>query len=254
MHLLLSTDFDGTLVSPNEKGPFAPDFLRELESLRQRHPVTWVINTGRNWSLLEQSLIQIPAPIYPDWVVVIEREAYQIADKKTISLSHWNDLCKIRHQKLFHDNEGLLKNIHAACSHFPGIQLVEDEGSPLGIIAANLAQADQIDVIVKKYLLTSDDLSLMRNTIYFRFCHRDYHKGSALSAIAEEIQIPQEHRFVIGDHLNDLQMLDRNVAQFIACPSNSAKSVKAKVKEQDGYIATLPYQAGIAEALQYFFK
>ncbi|MEM9445487.1 MAG: HAD-IIB family hydrolase [Verrucomicrobiota bacterium] len=253
MHLLLSTDFDGTLVTHPEKNPFAPDFIKQLTRLRESHKVTWVINTGRSWHILEHSLGRIPPAIPPDWVVVLEREAYEIKGKESIPLNPWNQNCRRIHSQLFEESNSTFNAIRKACAHFSNIQLVEDEGCPLGIIAADDQQANEVDAIVKEHIKHLENLSIMRNTIYFRFCHIEYHKGSALNAIAKKLDIPVSQRFVVGDQLNDLQMLDRKVAKHIACPSNASDAVKNRVLEQGGYIANQPDQRGIAEALQKFF-
>ena len=62
---------------------------------------------------------------------------------------------------------------------------------------------------------------MVRNTIYFRFAHRDYTKGSALGAITRELGLGAQNCFAVGDHLNDLSMLNRSYAQQLTCPANA---------------------------------
>jgi hydroxymethylpyrimidine pyrophosphatase-like HAD family hydrolase len=63
----------------------------------------------------------------------------------------------------------------------------------------------------------------MRNTVYVRFCHEDYSKGTALGELGRLTGIEPEEIFAAGDHYNDLPMLDGRHAKYVACPSNSWK-------------------------------
>ena len=52
------------------------------------------------------------------------------------------------------------------------------------------------------------DFCFQRNSIYLRFCHVDYHKGSALGELCRLEQIPADSVFAAGDPFNDISMLD----------------------------------------------
>jgi hypothetical protein len=49
-------------------------------------------------------------------------------------------------------------------------------------------------------------------------------------------------------------MLRRIYGRYLACPSNSHPEVLAQVKKEGGYLAQAPGGAGIAEALNFFFR
>jgi hypothetical protein len=63
-------------------------------------------------------------------------------------------------------------------------KLVEDAGSPLGIIASCEEEADEISAFIEPLLKNWPMLVAVRNSIYFRFSHKFYHKGACLEAIA----------------------------------------------------------------------
>ena len=49
-------------------------------------------------------------------------------------------------------------------------------------------------------------------------------------------------------------MLRREFGHFLACPSNSVAEVMDAVRAQQGYVAKGVAGAGIAEALNFFFR
>jgi hydroxymethylpyrimidine pyrophosphatase-like HAD family hydrolase len=56
--------------------------------------------------------------------------------------------------------------------------------------------------------------------------------------------------FAAGDHWNDLPMLLREYAHWLASPANAIDPVKTLVREQGGHVSELSCGSGVAEALQ----
>ena len=131
--------------------------------------------------------------------------------------------------------------------------LVEDAGSPVGIIASNEEEADEISAYVKPLLQNWPNLVAVRNSIYFRFSHRLYHKGACLEAIANGLGIGPAEILAVGDHLNDLPMLERRYAAHLGCPGNAVDEVKEKIRAEGGYIATAQVGEGTVEVWDRLF-
>ena len=94
----------------------------------------------------------------------------------------------------------------------------------------------------------------MRNDVYARFSHKAYNKGTALAELTRRLGLDSGKVFAAGDHLNDLPMLLRQYARWLAAPANAAEPVKQAVREQDGYVSELSHGAGVAEALEFHLK
>jgi hydroxymethylpyrimidine pyrophosphatase-like HAD family hydrolase len=92
----------------------------------------------------------------------------------------------------------------------------------------------------------------MRNTVYARFCHEDYSKGTALGELARLVGIGVHEIFAAGDHYNDLPMLDGRHARWVACPGNAVEAVKEQVQRVGGYVAKGACSVGLLEALRVF--
>jgi len=54
--------------------------------------------------------------------------------------------------------------------------------------------------------------------------------------------------------LNDLPMLSRDYARWLAAPANAVDVVKDAVLRQDGFISTFSHGAGVADALRHYLK
>jgi len=248
--LLLSTDFDGTILDHDLPPPMAPEFFDWLEAARARRPVVWVINTGRDWDSLRSELERRQARCLPDWVVLIEREVHRLDATGALQPHQdWNRRCLDVHADLFTRADGMLETMRRDLARFDGLQIIRDVGSPLGLIAASEAQAAEVDRALQPLYAAFPDLQAVRNTVYFRFAHMDYHKGSCLALIQAESGIGPEHTIAAGDNLNDLPMLRRRYAHHLICPANALPEVCEQVKCEGGVVASRSAGAGVAEAL-----
>ena len=92
----------------------------------------------------------------------------------------------------------------------------------------------------------------MRNDIYARFSHAAYNKGTALAELSRRLGLTRDSVFAAGDHLNDLPMLSREYARWLAAPSNAIDQVKETIQRESGYISQLSHGNGVADAMKYY--
>ena len=244
---LICTDFDGTIAEADGR-PISPAFFRRLRAWRKLGPVYWVINTGRTHDNLAEELARREVPIWPDWAVAIEREIWLFRNRRAVGWFEWNRKCELMHAQLFQSVQPVWKLVEDFVGRHTGAQLVEDAGSPIGIIASSEEEADEISAYIEPLLENWPMLVAVRNSIYFRFSHKFYHKGVCLEAIAHNLGLKPSQIMVAGDHLNDLPMMDRRYAHHLACPSNAVDEVKERITAQGGYIAEGRVAEGIVEA------
>jgi len=245
---LICTDFDGTLAEADGR-PVSDIFFDRLAAWRQRGDVYWIINTGRTFASLEEDLIRRKVPVWPNWVVALEREIWLVRDRRGVGWFEWNRKCELMHTQLFESVHPVWKQVEDYVVRHTKAKLVEDAGSPLGIIASCEEEADEISAFMTPLLANWPTLVAVRNSIYFRFSHKFYHKGACLEAIASGLAILPPQIFVAGDHLNDLSMLDHRYARHLGCPNNSVDEVKRRVRAEGGYVAAANVAEGTVEAL-----
>jgi len=248
---LISTDFDGTLYSDLEARPI-PRVLEETLGELQAQGAKWIINTGRDMSSLMEALERADLGIRPDYLVLVEREIHVNQNSSYVALEEWNRPCLEAHAEVFArvqaDLPRLVSWIH---SRFQA-QIYEDAYSPFCLIAGTNVEADVIHKYLSDYCLRVPNLTVVRNDIYARLSHSAYNKGTALEEVSRRLRLSSREVFAAGDHWNDLPMLLRKYARWLAAPANAVDIVKTAVREQGGYVSQLSCGRGVAEAIKYY--
>ena len=250
---LISTDFDGTLHNDFE----APPVPLELESLigaLQERGVAWVINTGRDLTSLMETLTKASLKIRPDYVVVVEREIYELKESDYVSVRDWNDRCTQVHSELFEKVRPHLPRIHGWINSRYKAQVYEDPYSPFCLIAEKVRDAEEIHDYLEISCKDFGDLVVVRNDIYARFSHKAFNKGTALAEIARRLGIKPDEIVAAGDHLNDLPMLSNEFARWLVAPVNAIDKVKETVLRQQGYVSEKQCGHGVAHGIAHVLK
>jgi HAD superfamily hydrolase (TIGR01484 family) len=248
---LISTDFDGTLLAEFENPP-VPLALQSLIGQLQARGAKWVINTGRDLSSLMETLGRAHLAIKPDFLVLVERDIYRHVESEYVEDRPWNRGCDAAHAELFRRVRQDVPRLRTWVEARFAATIYEDAYSPFCLIAERIQDADVIHEYLTRYCREVPKLEVTRNDIYSRFCHEAYNKGTALAEIARQLRVTAAETFAVGDHLNDLPMLSRQYAHFLAAPGNAVDIVKATVRRQNGHVSELTHGHGVAEGLQYF--
>lgn len=249
---LLSTDFDGTLVEHCEEAPVVPALFELLREL-QAEGVLWAINTGRELRHIVEGLEEFRFPVQPDFVLTAEREVFHREPGGVWQdFGDWNERCRAAHELLYTQASGFLEDVKAFLRREVQASPIYEGEHMIGLATRTESEMDRVCAFLEQERRRVPGFHYMRNTIYVRFCHEDYSKGTALSELGRLTQIPPEQIFAIGDHFNDLPMLDGRHARYVACPGNAVDAVKSMVRSADGYIAKGICSAGVVEALRYF--
>ena len=248
---LISTDFDGTIHEDFADAP-VPDALQDRLARLQEAGTLWVINTGRDLASLLESMGRAHMRVRPNYIVAVEREIFKYAEHRYEPVEPWHTRCHRDHAELFGSLAIEIGDLMRHLSSKYDATFYSDAWSPLCVIARNNTQMDAIQVELDAFTGAGKDLVSVRNDVYVRLSHRGYSKGSALREIAQLHGIQPSQTFAAGDHFNDVPMLDRAVAHWLASPVNAMPSIKAQVLSQGGYVALKPCGHGVLEALDHF--
>ena len=259
--LLISTDFDGTLIEHGSPAPFSPSLVTVLTALRGRG-VRWAINTGRTLDSLAEGLESFALPVHPDFALTAEREIYQAGPdgRGWVDFGDWNERCAQAHKAMFEAAGPALREVTEFVERETGAELRYGrhlrgrDGEPelAGLVATDTAEMDRIVAFVDRLKGQIPNFSYQRNAIYLSFCHADYDKGTTLAALGRALGLGPEAIFAVGDQENDLPMLTGQPARHTACPANSSERVKETVRRAGGYVAREGYSAGVIEALRFY--
>jgi hydroxymethylpyrimidine pyrophosphatase-like HAD family hydrolase len=189
----------------------------------------------------------------PDFLLTNEREIFhRTPEGRWVPEHHWNHVCHQRHEELFRHAGDLFGKIRALTAKHPDINLVEENDEPVGVITSDEEAMEEFVEFLDIECSAHSDFSYQRNTIYLRFSHRDYHKGSALGEVGRLLGLAREEIFAAGDHFNDIPMLDGRFAANTCCPANAIPEVRDTVRRSNGHIASKKAGEGVAEAWHFF--
>jgi len=247
---LISTDFDGTLYEEYGE-PQIPDRVLELIGGLQGRGAKWVINTGRDFASLTMALRDAGVSVTPDFLVLVEREIHVNEGSRFVGLTEWNAACTRDHADLFTRVRPDLEQLRDWVNDRFCARVFEDPYSPFCLIASSNGDADVIHNFLKDYCHGIPQLTVVRNDVYARFSHAAYNKGTALAELARRLEIEPDEVFAAGDHLNDLPMLSRDVASWLAAPRNAVEPVKELVRRQNGFVSDFSHGDGVADALEF---
>jgi hydroxymethylpyrimidine pyrophosphatase-like HAD family hydrolase len=250
---LISTDFDGTIFAEFENPPI-PAVLQELIGDLQAHGAKWLINTGRDMSSLMEALGRARVSVQPDFLVLVEREIYAHSHSEYVGIAEWNDGSHRAQEEIFAQLRPHVPRLVEWVEARFKATLYTDAYSPLCMIANNNGDADTIQAHLEAFCRTIPKLAFVRNDVYGRFCHADFNKGTALGEITRRLGLQPARVFAIGDWLNDLPMLDRRFAHYLAAPANAIAPVKNALNAAGGYISPLAHGHGVADSLIFHLR
>jgi hypothetical protein len=249
---LLSTDFDGTIVNHDTVPQVEPEFFDDFAQMH-REGVLWAVNTGRVLWHIEEGLRELKFPIEPDFVLTSEREVFHRGpDGRWQDFGDWNARCAQAHDRLFAQAGTLLADIEDFLAKHTKAHPIYEGERLIGLAAESDDEMDHVVDFLARECARVPGFQFMRNTIYVRFCHEAYSKGTALGELARLTGISRDEIFAAGDHYNDLPMLDGRHAAWVACPGNAVDAVKRTVKQAGGYVAEGLCSAGVVQALRHF--
>ena len=251
---LLCFDFDGTLVDPVTHGPVPAELLEKITTLKERDGTIWAINTGRSLFQAIAGLTDHAVQPHPDYIIAKEREIYyQNQHNRWVDFGDWNKRCEKAHAKLLRTHKRFFGRVRDYLNLHTAAEFVENEEEPAGIVAHDEPEMGRICAFLDEHRKELPELAYERNTIYLRFAHRDYNKGSALAELARLLEVPANDTFAAGDNHNDLSMLCGSNAHMVACPANAVPKVREQVRAAGGFVASGVAAEGMSQALDHYF-
>lgn len=251
--LLLCFDFDGTLVNHEGEMPFHPAMGEMLREFRRRG-AAWVVNTGRGLKQTLDGLAMHNIFLLPDYIIAQECEIYRPGFfSPWRAFGPWNRKARKAHDHFMEKHAQFLSVMQEHVATNTAAEFLMGDFGQVGIVAKDEPELDEICQVIDKKSVQQPDIGYHRNGRYLRFCHADYSKGTALRELTRLLNLPAERVFAAGDNYNDITMLDRGIAEHIACPGNALDTVKTLVRERGGFVSEKPASEGMIEALEHFF-
>lgn len=252
---LVCLDFDGTIMAYEEETSFFHPVALDLLNRMEAEGVEWCTNSGRSVGdqvqIIERSrargLRHLPAAVLSGEALIFERRdgTYQPSEPWHTSTTN------------------LLRDFHGRVQrtldpHLPGwaerfapevrvgrdytVFLVQDVE---GRAAAFLAEVEEAVRPVPRAMVT-------RNGGWLVILPDELGKGNVLKAYLGRRGLGAEHALAVGDHLNDVNMLDGRAARHVGCPADAVPDVIQTVRASGGYVARSGGPEGTAEVICHF--
>lgn len=201
-----------------------------------------------------EGLVESKFPFLPDWVIAREREIYfPNAFGRFEPYQKWNKRCEDDIHQLFKKARKTLKHIRNEVEEHTGAQYIEMEGDPAGFISRTEEEMEWIVQRIAPMVNEVPNLGWQRNSIYFRFGHKDYQKGTTLSEAMGIYQLDVSRVFAMGDSHNDVEMLSKEHSGQAACPANAVDEIRKVIESRNGYVAKAAHGNGVVEALRVIY-
>ena len=250
---VIGFDFDDTLVLKGGDGSLDPRFFECVQWVRSTYGAAWGVATGRSLFNLVEGFNEAKFPYLPDFVIAREREIYFPGQfGRWVPHDEWNQNCERDHHRIFRKSKRVLAKVRKFVESKTEARWVSVEGDAAGIVATSDEEMNEIQQFVEG-LSKHSNLTFERNSVYLRFSHRDYSKGSGLVEAADRWGIGPDRILAIGDNFNDLSMLQPEICDACGCPANAVGEVKDYVRGRGGKVADKPGSEGVMEVMGHYF-
>jgi hydroxymethylpyrimidine pyrophosphatase-like HAD family hydrolase len=250
---LVCLDFDGTIMCYDDDPPtFHPSAIETLNKLNDVG-IAWCTNSGRNYIDQQEVLERAVAKGLRHWpraLLCSESLIFPRTDtRQYISQEPWNSQINHYVRTLQERVLELITPVLAEMSTERKPELhFNAHYTAFNVLAPDDAPAIFYEQLCKQ-LIEIQDIIITRNGPWINILPRVSGKGNTLREYARLSGYDLNHVLAIGDHLNDLNMLDGTSARHVGCPFDAVEEVKMAVQSANGTIAINPGPLGTVEII-----
>lgn len=254
----LCMDFDGTIMRYDPwPDHFDPEIVAALNAL-QGAGVPWIANSGRTLDgQLEILTHTADAWGLEHWpVAILHGECYIHVRQghDYVSLDDWNDAA---HQNLRFVQDALRdghkSRLDQIINDYAPHEVFFNETVAVFRMGGEEQQRQAFMTELQHLLADIPEAHLIQNTEWISIIHRCVGKGNLIKGYMNHLGENAADVLAIGDHGNDISMLDGSVTPLVACPGNAYEPTQRAVREAGGFIAAGPAAQGTLEAIHHFF-
>ncbi len=247
---LISLDLDGTALDFDDQHSWLADPLVDVLNGLGRHGVYWCCNSGRHYQN-QLGIVQACRGLENMPVAVCAGERF----------IYWTKPHTHAHEPFNSEMHDRLAKLHPqVCAavephrsrvlrEYPIIREYDRDGI-VGWQLADESRAPELVADYKRILSEVPDAQVLRNREWVVSNHILAGKGVLLTEVALKFGIDRSSILAIGDHMNDIDMLDGRVAGFVGCPADSGDELKSVVRTAGGLVSALDHTAGTVDIIR----
>ena len=252
---LICLDFDGTIMVYDEPpGFFHPAAIDMLNGLVERE-IGWCTNSGRDaegqMKILELSrargLRHMPAVL-----LCSESFIFEPRDGTYAPSEPWNSAAK-KTLRRFHRviQEAVRPELDDWIARYRPEVYIAEEYTTFNVAETD-GQPSRFHAEIEAAIRGIPNTVVSRNGGWISVLPEELGKGNTLLGYLRLAGLQAGNALAIGDHLNDINMLNGNAARHVACPANAVAEVVDAVTIAGGYVAKAAGPEGTVEAVRHF--
>lgn len=249
-------DFDGTImVYDEEPGYFHPKVIEKLNTF-PACGITWYTNSGRTREGQRQVLElsrKHGLTCMPEALICGESYIYLRAGDEYVEQKIWNTEAK-NIQTAFH--AGVQRILRPRLAEFARYvpadkTFLTDMGTYFYIDDLH-PDYQTVAGMLRDVILQAGGGLLVKNGPWLFAQPNELNKGRALREFMEKNDLPSHQVLAVGDHENDLSMLDGTSAGKTGCPASAIPEVRLLVSSGNGYVSPLEGPLGTLDVLCHY--
>lgn len=253
--LLISLDFDGTILAyDHPDGVMHPAIIDTLNAAGAVG-VRWCANSGRDLLSQQQVILrsrEAGLKNSPAALICCESMIYVMSGREYVPLEPWNSFA---YRNLTECHARVQKHLGARLDDIgkkyqPQITAVGELMTSFLLNERDVNGVFSLFNELEQSLAHMDDINIIRNGGWVAVNHRALGKGNALVAFAAYAGVPLAQVLAIGDHHNDLTMLRGDTAAHVGCPGDAIPEVQQSVRKAGGIIGSLAGPPGTNEIIR----
>ena len=250
---LVSLDFDGTILDYPPEGPVLhPVIISILNDLCYRG-IAWVANSGRALDELNEIVSASVANglwNLPQAFLCLECMIYECRGQAIRAVEPWNsrmvEILRDLHARVRIAIEPRLDEIR---KRFTNEIAMSELYASFRLPDADAMPAELCNHL-RVWLRDVEGVALTRNGSWVAIHSSHAGKGNILRVYADRAGYDFDEILAIGDHFNDLTMLDGTAAGYVGCPGDALAEVKDIVRAAGGFVADREGPLGAAEVIK----
>lgn len=254
---LVCLDFDGTIVVYDEEPGFLhPAAVETINALAERG-IGWCTNSGRGpdsqLRILELSRLRGLSHM-PDALLCSESLIFRRRDGTYVPCEPWNTLAQIRltsfHRKV---QAAVRPHLDDWKQKYEPETYVGEGYTTFNVVDAD-GRTERLLAELKEAVRDVEHAMVTRNGGWLVLLPDDLGKGNVLRGYQKVAGIAHEATLAVGDHFNDISMLDGSAARHVGCPANAIADVVRTVVGAGGYVARGQGAEGTVEIIQHYLS
>ena len=254
--LLVCLDFDGTIMAYDEEtGHLHPQVIATLNKLSLLG-VAWCTNSGREMenqrSILDASRKK-GLKHMPTALLCGESFIYRLREGSYVSSEPWNSAVR-GHLKVFHQQvQSVLKpHMEDWKSRYQPTVYAAEEYTTFLVGDEEEKPARLCDELQRCMAGAVPRGVVSRNGGWLVILPSHLGKGNVLRTYIGGVGFSPEDVLSVGDHFNDISMLDGAVVRHVGCPADAIPEVAQAVRNAGGWVASAKGPAGTVEVIEHF--